>query len=144
MGSQLQPNLSCPQMDEKLKALSDLQQLVPNFPSEDIIPFDQEDECCSNSVVDGLDKLLSDDDIEDDIENLSNTITDNVGYADKLTKPPQEEITRDLEVVPAHEYNLFNTFDQQKDPVSSHWEGTEHLCDKPHNVIHSPDMLVSQ
>ena len=72
-------------MDEKLKELTDFQQLVQNFPSEDIIPFDQEDECCSNSVVEGLDRLLSDDDIEEDIENQSNTIMDNLGCALKNT-----------------------------------------------------------
>ena len=170
--SQLQPNSSCPQMDEKLKELTDFQQLVQNFPSEDIIPFDQEDECCSNSVVEGLDRLLSDDDIEEDIENQSNTIMDNLGCADKLTKAPQEESTSDMEATPAHEYNLFNPFDPQqtqtlpsnidssnsiinhfpnmnrfplqKDPVSNHWEITENICDKPNNVINSPEMLESQ
>ena len=169
--SQLQPNSSCPQMDGKLKELTDLQQLVQNFPSEDIIPYDQDDECCSNSVVDGLDKLLSDDDIEEDIENLGNNMMDQPVRIDITAKLPLEEPKISREAASTLEYNLFEMVNPQRnqaispninvsnsgsneysninrlsipsDQDSNQWKRIEHLCDKSSNVINSPEMLES-
>ena len=169
--SQLQPNSSCPQMDEKLKELTDLQQLVQNFPSEDIIPYDQDDECCSNSVVDGLDKLLSDDDIEEDMENLGNTMMDQHVRNDITTKLSQDDSKISREAASTHEYNLFESVNPQRnqaissninvsnsglnefsninrlsipnDQDSYQWNGIENLCDKSSNVINSSEMLES-
>ena len=169
--SQMPPNSSCPQMDEKLKELTGIQQLVQNFSTEDIIPFDQDDECCSNSVVDGLDKLLSDDDIEDDIENLGSVITDQPIYADVPAKKSQEDQMIPMETPHANEYNLFQMVDPQqnqaispkmnlsnsvlsdysgidglsipKNQDSNQWERTEKFCDNSSNVISGPEMLES-
>ena len=169
--SQLQPNSSCPQMDEKLKELTDLQQLVQNFPSEDIIPYDQDDECCSNSVVDGLDKLLSDDDIEEDMENLGNTMMDQHVRIDKTARLSQDDLKVSREAASANEYNLFELVNPQRnqaispntnvsnaglneylninrlsipnDQDSNQWNRIENLCDKSSNVINSPEMLES-
>ena len=169
--SQLQPNSSCPQIDENIKELTEIQQLVQNFPSEDIIPFDQDDECCSNSVVDGLDKLLSDDDIEDDIENLGSVITNKLSCTDISTKPLHEEATYGLEGAPPNEYNLFdaveppqnqtissnhypsnsclddfsslNRLSSPSDQVSNKWQIPQNLCDNSNNVIHNPEVFAS-
>ena len=109
-----QSSLPCQHMEEKLRELSDLQQFIQKFPNEDIIPYDQEDECCSNSVVEGLDKLLSDDDIDEDMENVGNIVS-NTNGCEELLNQSNEECSSVVEKSPLQEYNLFSTIESPAD-----------------------------
>ena len=166
-----QSSLPCQHMEEKLKELSDLQQFIQKFPNEDIIPYDQEDECCSNSVVEGLDRLLSDDDIDEDMENVGNIVSNPNGCEEFLNQS-NEECSSVVEKSPLQEYNLFSTIESPVDnqimiPGVSHPntiimeystfpsyishsndqisvennDSNETPCDKPDNVITNPETM---
>ena len=139
ISSQSQSNLSYQMIDEKP---SDLENLIQMYPNEVIIPFDQEDECCSNSVVEGLDKLLSDDDIEEDVENLNKTINNNVSCDETLINSP-EESTHIPERSPVQEYNLFNVESVETQILSSNLEQTNSVINNCSN-FNGPHMLNYQ
>ena len=166
-----QSSLPCQHMEEKLKELSDLQQFIQKFPNEDIIPYDQEDECCSNSVVEGLDRLLSDDDIDEDMENVGNIVS-NPNGCEEFSNQSNEECSSVVEKSPLQEYNLFSTIESPVDnqimiPGVTHPntimmeystfpsyishsndqisvennDSNETPCDKPDNVITNPETM---
>jgi hypothetical protein len=122
-------------------------------------------------VVEGLDRLLSDDDIEEDIETLSN-INGNKQGCDETSNIIQDESMHIIDRTPAQEYNLFNTFEpaesqilvpkldhsnfnnndysnfnevsMQNNQISDILERTENLCDTSNNVITTSDTTESQ
>ena len=107
---QPQYSISVQNFEDTLQCPGDLKVIIPNFPDENILPYDQDDECCSNSVVEGLDKLLSDDDFEDDMGHFGQIFTNKPGCDDSIKKPSDDSLFT-LEAKTTQGYNLFRTIE---------------------------------